>query len=147
MRKILSIAAILALFLCGCQSNENTDMTGYDDDMSKAQSIAVISADTSEVIETITSKEDIEAFVTALGIDEWTLKALPDGAAEVGSFDLSQEATIPLGQTDTDGTLYDIADITLYDNSYIDFKIGGLDMSFEVSQDTSDYLNGYFELH
>ena len=50
-----------------------------------------------------------------------------------------------LGQTDTDGTLYDIATITLYNGAYISFEIGGFDMTFEVSEDTADYLNGYFE--
>ena len=60
-------------------------------------------------------------------------------------FGLAQEETIKLGQTDTDGTLYDIATITLYNGSYISFEIGGFDMTFEVNEDTADYLNGYFE--
>ena len=34
--------------------------------------------------------------------------------------------------------------ITLYDGDYISFEIGGLDMAFEVSEETADYLNGYF---
>ena len=46
---------------------------------------------------------------------------------------------------DSDGTLYDIATITLYNGSYISFEIGGFDMTFEVNEDTADYLNGYFE--
>lgn len=60
-------------------------------------------------------------------------------------FGLEQEETIKLGQTDTDGTLYDIATITLYNGAYISFEIGGFDMTFEVSEDTADYLNEYFE--
>lgn len=120
-------------------------MSDYGDDISKAQEITVVSADTSEVIDTITSKEDIEAFVAALDMDEWKLKALPEEATEIGSFGFSQEETVKLGQTDTDGTLYDIAAITLYNDSCIGFEIGGLDMTFEVSNDTADYLNGYFE--
>ena len=71
MKKILIATAILTLFLCGCQSNKNTDMSDYGDDISKAQEITVVYADTSEVIDTITSKEDIEAFVTALDMDKW----------------------------------------------------------------------------
>ena len=35
--------------------------------------------------------------------------------------------------------------ITLYDGDYISFEIGGLDMAFEVSEETADYLNGYCE--
>ena len=52
----------------------------------------------------------------------------------------SYEKTIKLGQTDTDGTLYD--------GSYMGIKIYGLDdldMIFAVSEDTANYLSGYFE--
>lgn len=145
MKKILiTLVAILAL-LCGCQTNENTNTSDYGDDISKAQEIAVISPDTAEVIDTITDTEEIKNFVSALNLDQWELKTLPDEAAIIGSFGLAQEKTIKLGQTDTDGTLYDIATITLYNGDYISFEIGGLDMTFEVSEDTADYLNGYFE--
>ncbi len=145
MKKIfITLVAILAL-LCGCQANENTNASDYGDDISKAQEIAVISPDTEEVIDTITDTEEIEDFVSALNLDQWELKTLPDEAAEIGSFGFAQEETIKLGQTDTDGTLYDIATITLYNGSYISFEIGGLDMAFEVSEETADYLNGYFE--
>ena len=60
----------------------------------------------------------------------------------------SYEKTIKLGQTDTDGTLYDVTTITLYDGSYMGIKIDGLDdldMIFAVNEDTANYLNGYFE--
>ena len=145
MKKILiTLVAILAL-LCGCQANENTNTSDYGDDISKAQEIAVISPDTAEVIDTITDTEEIKNFVSALNLDQWELKTLPDEAAIIGSFGLAQEKTIKLGQTDTDGTLYDIATITLYNGDYISFEIGGLDMAFEVSEETADYLNGYFE--
>ena len=111
----------------------------------KAQEIAVISPDTAEVIDTITDTKEIENFVSVLDLDQWELKTLPDEASEIGSFGFAQEETIKLGQTDTDGTLYDIATITLYNGAYISFEIGGFDMTFEVSEDTADYLNGYFE--
>lgn len=144
-RSLMILSAILTLLLCSCQANEDTNTAVYGDDISKAQEIVVVSSDTSEVIETIMGKKDIEDFISALDLDAWKLRTLPDKAAEIGSFGLSQEETIKFGQTDTDGTLYDVAIITLYNNSYISFESGGLDMTFEVSEDTSDYLNGYFE--
>lgn len=145
MKKIwIAFVATLTL-LCGCQANENINASDYGEDIAKAQEIAVVSADTSEVLETITSEEDIEHFVLSLGLDQWKLKALPDHAAEIGSFDLAQEQTIRLGQTDSDGTLYEMATITLYRGTYVGLEIGGLDMTFEVSEDTADYLSGYFE--
>lgn len=143
-RAVITLVAMLTL-LCGCQANEDTKASDYGDDISKAQEIAVISPDTAVVIDTITDTEEIEDFVSALDLDQWELKPLPDEASEIGSFGLAQEETIKLGQTDTDGTLYDIATITLYNGSYISFEIGGFDMTFEVSEDTANYLNGYFQ--
>ena len=145
MKKILILSATILVLLCGCQASEDTNASDYGDDISKAQEIAVISPDTAEVIDTITDIEEIEDFVSALDLDQWELKTLPDEASEIGSFGLAQEETIKLGQADTDGTLYDIATITLYNGAYISFEIGGFDITFEVSEDTADYLNGYFE--
>lgn len=143
-RFFLTIAAVLTLLLSGCQANNGTDISAYSDDIAKAQEIAVVSADTSEVLETITSKDDIEHFILSLDLNKWKLKTLPDNATEIGSFNLAQEKTIKYGQTNTNGVLYDIATITLYDGSYIGFEIGGMEMTFVVSDDTADYLNGYF---
>lgn len=145
MKKILILSAVILVLLCGCQANNDTNASDYGDDISKAQEIAVISHDTSEVIDTITDTEEIKDFASALNLDQWELKTLPDEASEIGSFGLAKEETVKLGQTDTDGTLYDIAVITLYSGDYIGFEIGGFDMTFEVSEDTVDYLNGYFE--
>ena len=145
MKKILILSAVILVLLCGCQANNDTNASDYGDDISKAQEIAVISHDTSEVIDTITDTEEIKDFASALNLDQWELKTLPDEASEIGSFGLAKEETVKLGQTDTDGTLYDIAVITLYSGDYIGFEIGAFDMTFEVSEDTVDYLNGYFE--
>lgn len=144
-RIFLTIATIVTLLLSGCHANNENEISDYGNDIAKAQEIAVVSPETSEVIETIDSKENIEDFVLALDLDNWTLKKLPKEATEIGSFVLSQEETIKRGQTNTDGTLYDIAAITLYDNSYIRFEISGINMTFVVSKDTANYLNGYFD--
>jgi len=146
-RIFLVIAAVLILLLSGCgfQANNETDISAYDDGITKAQEITVVSANTSAVLETITSKDDIEHFILALDLDKWEMKALPDNAIKIGSFSLAQEETIKYGQSDTDRELYDAAIITLYDGSYIGFEIGGMEMTFAVSEDTADYLNEYFE--
>ena len=145
MKKILiTLMAVLTL-LCGCQANENANVSDYGEDISKAQEIAIISSDTADVVDTITDIEEIKDFILALNLEQWELKPLPDEASEIGSFGLSQEETIKLGQTDTDGILYDIATITLYNGAYISFEIGGFDMTFEVSEVTAEYLNKYFE--
>ena len=88
-KTLITFVAILTL-LCGCQANENTNASDYGDDIAKAQEISVVSADTSEVLETITSKDDIEHFILSLDLDKWKLKTLPDNATEIGSFNLAQ---------------------------------------------------------
>ena len=119
MKKIMITLMVILTLLCGCQANENTNASDYGDDISKAQEIAVVSPETAEVMDTITGAEEIKDFVLALEVDKWKLETLPGEATEIGSFGLAQEETIKLGQTDTDGTLFDIATITLYDGDYI----------------------------
>lgn len=144
MKKVFLVTLMLTVLLCGCQADREADTSDYKGDISKAQEIAVISADTSEVLERITEQEDIENFVTELDVDTWTLEKVPEDAKEVGSFGLSQEKTIELGETETDGTLYDVCKITLYDSSYINFEMAGLNMTFKVSGETEAYLREYF---
>ena len=43
MRKILFILAVLCFLMCGCQKNENSDASEYQDELSKAQEITVVS--------------------------------------------------------------------------------------------------------
>lgn len=145
MKKTIVVLAVTLTLLCGCQARGSADASDYGKDIAKAQEIAVISPDTSEVTETITDPEEISNFVLALDLDQWKLKALPDEAVPVGSFGLAQEKTVKLGQVDTDGTLYDVATITLYDGAYISLEMGGFDLAFEVSGDTANFLNGYFK--
>ena len=148
MKKIFISSLMLAFLLCGCQSGGNTDSSDFGDDLSKAQEIAVISSDESKVIETITDAEDIKNFTLALDPDRWELASLPDNASKLGSFGLSQQKTMQLFDTTPDETLYDVGTITLYEGGYIGIEVDGLDWLnaiFEVSEDTADYLDGYFK--
>lgn len=142
MRRLSLIIAILTVFLCGYRTSGAA--SDYKDIMTKMQEIAVVSADTSEVMDVITEKEEIEAFVTALALEKWTLEELPESAKKIGSFSLSQEATIKLGQRKTDGILYDVCNIILYDNTHIDFEIAGVTMTFKISEEAENYLNEFF---
>ncbi len=149
MKKSLGLFAImLTLLLCGCRAANNADNLDYGDTFSKAQTIAVISSDTWEVIETITDEEDIKNFTLALDADQWELTSLPDNASKVGSFGLSQQKTVKLFDINPDETLYDVGTITLYEGGYIRAEVAGLDrlaVIFEVSEDTNDFLKAYFE--
>lgn len=145
MKKIFLIIVMVSALFCGCGKKESEDVSEYYNEVSKAQEITVVSADTSSVIQTFTGKEDIGDFMTALDMDKWELGKLPSGAEEVGSFGLSQEETVKFGQTGTDGRLYDVCKISVYDDSYVKFGVAGFDMVFKISEDTSDYLQSFFE--
>lgn len=146
MKKIgIGIVIILIVVLCSCQKKEQTDASDYKSDFAKTQEIAVISAETSQIIKKITNKAEIDDFVSALEIENWELASLPDNTSEIGSFDFSQEQTMQFGETNHDGTLSHIATITLYDNSYICLEFLGLETTFKVSGNTIDFLNGYFK--
>lgn len=146
MKRIyLTLSIILVFLLSACNANNEADVSSYGMDVAKAQEITVVSADTAEIIKTITATRDIEAFASALDLDSWKLKSLPDNSAVIGSFHLAQEETLRQGQTDNNGELYEVAVITLYDGSLVRFELRGLDMSFEVSEAAADYLREYFE--
>ena len=145
MKKMFLILVMVSVLFCGCGKEGRANVSGYYNEVSKAQEIAVVSADTSSVIQTLTSKEDIGDFMMALDMDKWELGKLPSGAEKIGSFGLSQEETVKFGQIGTDGELYDVCKISVYDASYVKFEVAGLDMVFEISEDTADYLQGYFE--
>lgn len=146
MKRIsIALIAFLIFLLCGYRAMEATNASDYKSSISKAQEIAVIPVNTSEITKTITTPKDVDNFVSALEIENWKLKSLPDTASEVGSFEFSQEQTIKLLQTTHDGTFSHIATITVYDSPYICLEFCGLDMTFEVSPDTADYLMKYFE--
>ena len=134
------------LLLCGCQAkNGSTDVSEYYGELSKAQEIAVIPADTSDIEETLTESEDISSFTTALDIEHWELKTLPETAEAVGTFSFSQEETIKLGESATDGELHYVGEIVCYDEiPYITLKTIGLKMTFKVSDETAKYLTEYF---
>lgn len=146
MKKIgIGIVIILIVVLCSCQKKEQTDASDYKSDFAKTQEIAVISAETSQIIKKITNKAEIDDFVSALEIENWELASLPDNTSEIGSFDFSQEQTMQFGETNYDETLSHIATITLYDNSYICLEFLGLETTFKVSGNTIDFLNRYFK--
>ena len=79
-----------------------------------------------------------------LDVPGWVLESLPDGAEPIGVFQLSQEATLHPGQAETDGTLYDTAALTLYDDGWLTLETGGLDMAFSLQREAADSLAAYF---
>lgn len=146
MKKVIAAMLMVMIFLCGCQvSDKGADVSEYQAELTKAQEIAVIPANTSTVTKTLVSSEDIADFVSALDIESWELKSLPQTSELAGTFSLSQEDTIKFGETATDGELHQVCEISCYkENPYITMKILGMALTFEVPNTTAEYLNSYF---
>ena len=144
MKKAFCIIILLSLLLCGCQQTA-ANLSDYESSLSKAQEIAIFSPDSPEAIGTITDPEDIAAFVEALHPEEWAPAQFPDEAAEIGFFRFSQEETLKFGQTRTDGSLYETAVLTLYDDSCVVLQAAEIAIPFEISREAEDYLKELLE--
>lgn len=74
MKKIILTIILSALFLCGCDAvNEKEQESEYYSDLAKTQEITAISADTSDILQKMTEKQEISDFISALDIEHWEL--------------------------------------------------------------------------
>lgn len=146
MKKIYLLAAIMMFVFCGCQRQEPSDKTVHVADLAETQKIEVVSADTSEIIKTITEEKDRETFSHLLAEEEnWKLASLPDGIRKIGSFRLFKTDTVHLGENSDGKEMRQVAAITLYDNAYIELNIDAIDMIFAIDADTAKKLGEYFK--
>lgn len=70
LASLVCLLCAIVFTLAGCGQSNSGDVSA--DDLSKAEAIAVTAKD-GTVLETITDKAAIEAFVTDLCIDGWSL--------------------------------------------------------------------------
>lgn len=141
-RFFLLIPLLFALLaFAGCSSADDSDISASD--LEKAQAIAVIDP-SGTTLQTITDQSAIKDFVAALDVDHWELIDLPAGAKEVGQFGLSQEKTIHFGEKEHDDTLYDVAQLTLYDTKTLRTHLLGFNFDFALPDDAYEYLAAYF---
>lgn len=143
MKRIFLLVPLLFALLAfaGCSSADDSDISASD--LEKAQAIAVIDP-SGTTLQTITDQSAIKDFVAALDVDHWELIDLPAGAKEVGQFGLSQEKTIHFGEKDHDDTLYDVAQLTLYDTKTLRTHLLGFNFDFALPDDAYEYLAAYF---
>lgn len=115
MKKLLILLLIPTILLCGCHANsEKEDVSEYYEELSKAQEISILPANTSTATQTLTESEEISDFILALDMELWEMKTLPKKAELAGIFQLSQEETIKFGESATDGELYSVCEILCY---------------------------------
>ena len=143
MKRIFLLIPLLFALLAfaGCSSADDSDISASD--LEKAQAIAVIDP-SGTTLQTITDQSAIKDFVAALDVDHWELIDLPAGAKEVGQFGLSQEKTIHFGEKEHDDTLYDVAQLTLYDTKTLRTHLLGFDFDLALPDDAYEYLAAYF---
>lgn len=143
MKRIFLLIPLLFALLAfaGCSSADDSDISASD--LEKAQAIAVIDSN-GTTLQTITDQSAIKDFVAALDVDHWELIDLPAGAKEVGQFGLSQEKTIHFGEKEHDDTLYDVAQLTLYDTKTLRTHLLGFDFDFTLPEEAYTELAGYF---
>lgn len=146
MKKLLMLLLIPTILLCGCHANsEKEDVSGYYEELSKAQEISILPANTSTATQTLMESEEISDFILALDMEHWEMKTLPKDAELAGTFQLSQEKTIKFGESATDGELYSVCEILCYEDiPYVTLKIAGMKMTFKVSDTVMGYLTDYF---
>lgn len=143
MKRIFLLIPLLFALLAfaGCSSADDSDISASD--LEKAQAIAVIDSN-GTTLQVITDQSEIKDFVAALDVDHWELIDLPAGAKEVGQFGLSQEKTIHFGEKEHDDTLYDVAQLTLYDTKTLRTHLLGFIFDFALPDDAYEYLAAYF---
>lgn len=146
MKKLLMLLLIPAVLLCGCHADsEKEDVSEYYKELSKAQEISVLPANTSTATQILTGSDEISDFILALDMEHWEMKTLPKETEIVGIFQLSQEETIKFGESEADGELYSVCEMLCYENiPYVTLKIAGMKMTFKVSDTAMEYLTDYF---
>ena len=139
---LLLIMLLGAVLLGACQAQQkNSEAATIDDEITKAQSIAVVSADSGETLFVLEEQADIEDFINHLRLEEWQYTTLPENAVRETVFILSQEDTQLLGEDEKDGALHYVGSITTYRQlSYLSFEIAGLSFVFQIPDETSQYL-------
>ena len=102
MKKLCLGVLLCALLLCSCQGNTDQgtqDAASYGETIAKAQTVQVLDS-AGQTVNTLSTQEDLTAFVENLDLAHWTYQALPEEVQPLGSFVLFQENTIQLGQTE-----------------------------------------------
>ena len=131
MKRILAtffLAAFLGAVLVGCAAQETS--------FHKAQQVSVTAAD-STLLRTITDQEEIDALITALYPDSWTMATLPEGARCLGTLCFLQEKTLHFGESSTDGTLHQVAKLTVFEDGFVCLNTAGIESVFSMSAEDS----------
>lgn len=146
MKKFLPLALLCTALLSSCGTNDNLNASSYSDTISKAQEISVTDNETSDILDTINTKEELEDFITSLEIDKWELYSIPEDAEKKGTFSFSQEETLKLGQDEESRKSSEVCQIYTYKNDpCVTLQLDGVNLSFKITDDAYEYLNGFFE--
>lgn len=145
MKKIFAVAMVCILILCSCAyDDEHGEVLGELSD-TDIKEITAVDAQTLETVELLDREDDIRAFIDSLNISEWSIGELPDDSEILGSFELFEEEILDNAKNGDNKSLYSAFGIHIYKNvSYVTFRDHGTNKTYEVPQETSEYLRGFF---
>ena len=139
MKKFFLFVMAAGMMLCGCGTD---DVPGQ---LEKAQEIRIYKDGSDECVQILDEASDMEKFVRQLNLEDWTEAPLPEQAEASGSFVLRQEETLKQGQRAEDREMEETCRIYFYrTESFVRLEFAGLDLTFEVPEETAEALNTYF---
>lgn len=146
MKKIFVIllSALLLIGFTGCGFNVNNgfNIDDYDDTINNSDRIDVIVDD--KRVDMISGHNNMEDFVTAIKLDEWKIKELPDDAKKNAEFVMYKNKTKKAGSKDNSTKFIQVAKIITYkDINYVTLSIAKMEFDFKIPDDVSDYLNTF----
>ncbi|KMK75240.1 hypothetical protein [Alkalihalobacillus pseudalcaliphilus] len=133
----ISLVTVGALMILGaCQA------TKTEDDVSeKDQKVEIVSTG-GDIEESLTKKEDIQAFIDALQIEKWESDTLPEGATEMKRAKMSSLDTVQLSNLLDNPEVSLDGEIIIYENiPYITLSTTLMDLHFSIPDEVADYLN------
>lgn len=128
------------LFLAGCTALADEDGNFDGDALNKAQRIEVTDPQTGELIRTLETEAEIDAFVDALTMDSWHFDEPPEDAVWDGAFTLYQQETIRPGNQEPE--MIELCTLYSYeDAAYLAISTPLADIPFAIPQGAADYLH------
>lgn len=144
-RRIVSLSAVLLclVLLSGCAIIK--EKVEFDlDGISKAQRIEVSAASDGQLLGTLDTEEDIDAFVESVFIETWKLSELPAGLEREGAFTLYQQGAVRPGGGEPKA--YEICTLYSYrDAAYLSISTAIGDVNFSIAQSAADYLHSLLQ--
>lgn len=141
---VAGLILVLALVLmagCGSSSDEETYNSDWQGAINASQGVQIVGAVDNQVLATYSEDAEIEGFLDALAIDQWTEGELPEDAKVEYNVSFFKEGTITMDDSEGNDSLTVVARIKTYaDSNIITLESLGLSLNFEVPDSAVDAI-------